>query len=44
MPCLAVWAGFGMAIGHWIKSDGAWRAFNIIMGLLTAACVILILR
>lgn len=44
MPCLALWAGFGMAIGHWIKSDGAWRAFNVIMGLLTAACVILILR
>ncbi|MGP8292300.1 LysE family translocator [Vreelandella zhanjiangensis] len=44
MPCLAVWAGFGMAIGHWIKSDAAWRAFNVIMGLLTAACVILILR
>ncbi|PRY66876.1 threonine/homoserine/homoserine lactone efflux protein [Vreelandella songnenensis] len=44
LPCLLVWAGFGMAIGRWIKSDRAWRAFNVIMGLLTAACVILILR
>ncbi|HCR98626.1 MAG: LysE family translocator [Halomonas sp.] len=43
-PCLALWAGFGMAIGHWIKSDGAWRIFNVTMGVLTAACVVLILR
>lgn len=44
LPCIALWVAFGSAIGQWIKSDGAWRAFNITMGLLTAACVILILR
>jgi len=44
LPCIALWAAFGSAIGQWIKSDQAWRAFNITMGLLTAACVVLILR
>ncbi|WP_447957165.1 LysE family translocator [Vreelandella sp. EE7] len=44
MPCLLLWVVFGMAIGRFIKSDGAWRAFNITMGVLTAACVVLILR
>jgi len=44
LPCIALWAAFGTAIGQWIKSDGAWRAFNITMGILTAACVVLILR
>ncbi len=44
LPCIALWAAFGTAIGQWIKSDGAWRGFNITMGLLTAACVVLILR
>lgn len=43
LPCIALWAAFGTAIGQWIQSDGAWRAFNVTMGLLTAACVILIL-
>lgn len=43
LPCIALWAAFGSAIGQWIKSDGAWRAFNITMGVLTAACVVLIL-
>ncbi|WP_447555258.1 LysE family translocator [Vreelandella sp. EE22] len=44
LPCLLIWAIFGVAIGRFIKTDGAWRAFNITMGLLTAACVVLILR
>ncbi|MCP1315846.1 MULTISPECIES: LysE family translocator [unclassified Halomonas] len=44
LPCLLVWAGFGVAIGRLIKSDGGWRAFNVAMGLLTAASVVLILR
>lgn len=44
LPCIALWAAFGTAIGQWIKSDAAWRVFNIAMGLLTAACVVLILR
>lgn len=44
LPCIALWAAFGTAIGQRIKSDGAWRVFNISMGLLTAACVVLILR
>ncbi|MGO3003705.1 MAG: LysE family translocator, partial [Halomonas sp.] len=44
LPCIALWAAFGSAIGQWIKSDRAWRSFNITMGALTAACVVLILR
>ncbi|UYG00463.1 LysE family translocator [Halomonas sp. GD1P12] len=44
LPCLLVWAVFGVAIGRFIKTAAAWRAFNVTMGLLTAACVVLILR
>ncbi|MDV6319476.1 LysE family translocator [Chromohalobacter sp. HP20-39] len=42
-PCIALWAGFGMAIGRWLKGPRAWRVFNGTMGALTAACVIFIL-
>ncbi|MCK0744253.1 LysE family translocator [Chromohalobacter nigrandesensis] len=42
-PCIALWAGFGTAIGHWLKGPRAWRVFNVTMGALTAACVIFIL-
>ncbi|WP_043528392.1 LysE family translocator [Litchfieldella xinjiangensis] len=44
LPCIALWAGFGMAIGRLLKSDRAWRIFNWLMGGLTAACVIFILK
>ncbi|MCE8032221.1 MAG: LysE family translocator [Halomonas sp.] len=43
LPCIAVWAGFGMALGQWLDTPRAWRIFNWTMGGLTAACVIFIL-
>lgn len=43
LPCILLWAGFGMAIGQWLKSPRAWRLFNVCMGALTAACVAFIL-
>lgn len=42
-PCIALWAGFGTAIGRWLKGPRAWRVFNGTMGALTASCVIFIL-
>ncbi|APX94482.1 lysine transporter LysE [Halomonas sp. 1513] len=44
LPCIALWAGFGTAIGRVLKTPRAWRLFNASMGAMTAACVILILR
>lgn len=38
-PCISLWAGFGMAIGRLLKTHRAWRVFNGVMGLATAACV-----
>ncbi|MCW4151200.1 LysE family translocator [Halomonas sp. 18H] len=43
LPCICLWAGFGMAIGRWLKSPRSWRIFNGTMGALTAACVVFIL-
>ncbi|GKW50498.1 LysE family translocator [Halomonas sp. NCCP-2165] len=43
LPCIAVWAGFGTAIGRWLDGPRAWRVFNALMGALTAACVLFIL-
>ncbi|MDI5936501.1 LysE family translocator [Halomonas kalidii] len=43
LPCIALWAGFGTAIGRWLDGPRAWRIFNGMMGALTAACVIFIL-
>ncbi|TFH87198.1 LysE family translocator [Billgrantia azerbaijanica] len=43
LPCIALWAGFGTAIGRWLDGPRAWRVFNGVMGGLTAACVIFIL-
>ncbi|MBW7981313.1 LysE family translocator [Enterobacillus tribolii] len=37
-----VWLGFGTLIGRLLRSRRAWFTFNISMGLLTAACVLLI--
>lgn len=37
--CISFWAGFGMAIGRLLKTHRAWRVFNGVMGLATAACV-----
>lgn len=38
----AVWLGFGALISRFLNSPSAWRAFNLTMGVLTAACVPLI--
>lgn len=43
LPCIALWAGFGVAIGRWLDTPRAWRIFNWTMGALTAACVYFIL-
>lgn len=41
--CL-VWAQFGVQVGRWLRSPRAWQRFNRVMGLLTAACVLMIWR
>ncbi|MBT9431735.1 LysE family translocator [Candidatus Sodalis endolongispinus] len=40
----AIWLAFGTVIGRLLKSRRAWTLFNLAMGLLTAACVVLIWR
>ncbi|MBG6242599.1 MAG: LysE family translocator [Candidatus Symbiopectobacterium sp. Dall1.0] len=37
-----IWLGFGTAIGRLLRSRKAWVIFNVSMGVLTAACVLLI--
>jgi threonine/homoserine/homoserine lactone efflux protein len=37
-----IWLGFGTVIGRLLGSKKAWVIFNVSMGLLTAACVLLI--
>ncbi|MCG8158193.1 LysE family translocator [Brenneria goodwinii] len=37
-----VWLGFGTLIGRLLRSKKAWIIFNVSMGILTAACVLLI--
>lgn len=39
-----IWLGFGTVIGRLLRSKKAWIIFNASMGLLTAACVLLIWR
>ncbi|WP_202305523.1 LysE family translocator [Dryocola clanedunensis] len=39
-----IWIAFGSLIGKLLRSRRAWVIFNIFMGLLTAACVLLIWR
>lgn len=39
-----IWLGFGTVIGRLLRSKKAWIIFNVSMGLLTAACVLLIWR
>lgn len=43
LPCISLWAGFGMAVGRHLKSARAWRIFNGLMGTMTAATVVFIL-
>jgi len=40
----AIWLGFGTLIGRLLSSKRAWTIFNVAMGLLTAACVLLFWR
>ncbi|SFX09976.1 LysE family translocator [Marinospirillum alkaliphilum] len=44
LPCISLWAGFGVAIGKLLKSEHHWRWFNRSMGGITAACVVMILQ
>ncbi|MCL2897705.1 LysE family translocator [Brenneria tiliae] len=37
-----IWLGFGTLIGRLLRSKKAWIIFNVSMGVLTAACVLLI--
>jgi threonine/homoserine/homoserine lactone efflux protein len=37
-----IWIAFGSMIGTLLRSRRAWTIFNVFMGLLTAACVLLI--
>jgi len=37
-----IWMGFGAMIGRILRSRRAWTIFNVAMGALTAACVMLI--
>ena len=41
--CL-LWAQFGVQVARWLRTPQAWRRFNLAMGLLTAACVVMIWR
>lgn len=43
LPSIAMWAGFGVAIGRLLKTAWHWRCFNGVMGVMTAACVVMIL-
>lgn len=43
LPCISLWAGFGIAIGRLLRSERSWRIFNGAMGAMTAACVVFIL-
>ena len=36
---VAVWAGFGTAIGRWLKTPTRFRVFNVTMGLLTVGSI-----
>jgi threonine/homoserine/homoserine lactone efflux protein len=42
-PCMLLWLGFGAAMQHVLRTDLALRSFNLAMGLLLAASVVLIL-
>ncbi|MCK8356892.1 LysE family translocator, partial [Erwinia amylovora] len=39
-----IWVGFGTLLGRILRSRRAWTLFNVLMGLVTAACVLLIWR
>ena len=41
-PCISLWAAFGTVVGRFLSSAAALRWFNLIMGGLTAACLVFI--
>lgn len=41
-PCISMWAAFGTVVGRYLSSPVAWRWFNLMMGLMTAACLLFI--
>ncbi|MET4161131.1 threonine/homoserine/homoserine lactone efflux protein [Marinobacterium sp. MBR-111] len=43
IPAISLWAGFGVALGRLLSTPRHWQRFNAVMGLLTAACVVMIL-
>lgn len=43
MPAISLWAGCGVALGQRLSTPLHWQRFNGVMGVLTAACVVLIL-
>jgi len=43
LPSIALWTGFGVALGRLLKTAGHWRCFNVLMGGLTAGCVAMLL-
>jgi threonine/homoserine/homoserine lactone efflux protein len=43
LPCSMVWLGFGAAMQRLLRTDRALRSFNVGMGLLLAASVVLLL-
>lgn len=43
IPCISLWAGFGSWISRFLKNDRVFRVFNVIMGSLTAASLVLII-
>ena len=42
IPCMMVWLGFGAAMQRVLTSDRAFRNFNILMGALLAATVVVL--
>ena len=42
LPCMLAWLGFGAAMQRVLKSDRVLRGFNIAMGLLLAASIVLL--
>jgi len=43
IPAISLWAGFGVALGRLLSTPRHWQRFNGVMGVLTAACVVMIL-
>lgn len=42
LPCAFAWLGFGAVIQRFLTTDRALRAFNIVMGLVLAASIVLL--